>query len=79
MHQGLPWSCSGLVSSTGADTGGSSHSCSTGSIAAGKSEIQDKCNACGAKSSMPHDHEQPNYLNLHELFTKLPLALLVFL
>jgi hypothetical protein len=27
---------------------------------------------------MLHDHEQPNYLNLYELFTKLPLILLVF-
>jgi hypothetical protein len=27
---------------------------------------------------MLHDHEQPNYLNLYELFTKLPVALLVF-
>jgi hypothetical protein len=28
---------------------------------------------------MLHDHEQLNYLNLYELFTKLPLAFLVFL
>jgi hypothetical protein len=27
---------------------------------------------------MLHDHEQPNYLNLYELFTKLPLGVLVF-
>jgi hypothetical protein len=27
---------------------------------------------------MLHDHEQPNYRNLYELFTKLLLALLVF-
>jgi hypothetical protein len=32
----------------------------------------------GAKSSMLHDHEQLNYLNLYELFTNLPLALLYF-
>jgi hypothetical protein len=27
---------------------------------------------------MLHDHDQLNYLNLYELFTKLHLALLVF-
>jgi hypothetical protein len=27
---------------------------------------------------MLHDHEQLKYLNLYELFTKLPLAFLVF-
>jgi hypothetical protein len=32
----------------------------------------------GAKSSMLHDPEQLNYLNPYKLFTKLPLAVLVF-
>jgi hypothetical protein len=39
MHQGLPWSYSGLVPSTGADSGGSSRSSSMGSIVVGKDEI----------------------------------------
>jgi hypothetical protein len=37
-----------------------------------------KCNAWGAKSNMLHDHEQRNHLNPYKLFTKLPLAFLVF-
>jgi hypothetical protein len=32
----------------------------------------------GAKSNMPHDREQLNHLNPYKLFTKLPLAFLVF-
>jgi hypothetical protein len=39
---------------------------------------QYKCNACGEKSNMLHDCEQLNNLNPYKLFTKLPLAFLVF-
>jgi hypothetical protein len=39
---------------------------------------QDKYNACGAKSNMLHDREQIKHLNPYVLFTKLPLAFLVF-
>jgi hypothetical protein len=38
----------------------------------------DKCNASGAKSNILHDREQLKHLNPYELFTKLPLAFLVF-
>jgi hypothetical protein len=39
---------------------------------------QYKCNTWGAQSNMLHDHEQLNHLNPYKLFTKLPLAFLVF-
>jgi hypothetical protein len=39
---------------------------------------QCKCNACGAKSDMLHDHVQLNHINPYKPFTNLPLAFLVF-
>jgi hypothetical protein len=39
---------------------------------------QHKCNSWGAKCNMLHDHEHLNNINPYKLFTKLPLALLVF-
>jgi hypothetical protein len=39
---------------------------------------QHKCNAWGAKCNMLHDHEHLNHINPYKLFTKLPLAFLVF-
>jgi NADH:ubiquinone oxidoreductase subunit F (NADH-binding) len=79
MHWGLPWSCSGLASSTGAGSNGFSRSGSTWSIIKNAStRHQYKCNAWDAKSNMLHDREQLNHLNPYKLFTKLLLAFLVF-
>jgi hypothetical protein len=39
---------------------------------------QYKCNAWDAKSNILHDCVQLNHLNPYKLFTKLPLAFLVF-
>jgi hypothetical protein len=37
-----------------------------------------KCNQWGAKSNILHDHEHLNRIYPYKLFTKLPLAFLVF-
>jgi hypothetical protein len=68
MHWGLPWSCSELVSLTGAGSGNSSRSCSMGSIA--MHEVQ-RAACCMIMSNL-------TTLTSMSYLLKLPLAVLVF-
>jgi hypothetical protein len=78
MHRGLPYSCSVLASSTCVYSGSSSCPWSMWYTQRCKYETNINAMHGGAKCNILHDHELLKHINPYKLFTKLPLAFLIF-